>query len=275
MKFSFGAGILSGLRTDTIGVHVPVRFGALQEISIEHSGSIKELFAVGQFPVSVARGKTKIIARAKVAEINSLMYNEIFFGQTISPGQLKYAYNESTTLGTGTPSYTVTNSASAPLTDQGVFFKLGGSQLTPVSSGPSQGQYAFTASTGIYNFSTHSAGLGILINYTFVAASGFNIAIANSLMGKTPKFAVTLFQQYKGNQIVLVLNRCVSGRFNFPTRIDDYIIQDFDFSASADASGSVGIWSFPPVEQEETFYLLADDGVTRLLSDSGKYLTRQ
>jgi hypothetical protein len=62
-------------------------------------------------------------------------------------------------------------------------------------------------------------------------------------MGTTPQFAATLFQQFEGNQVVLVLNKCVSSRLTFPTRIDDYVLQDIDFSAFADASGNVGTWN--------------------------------
>lgn len=243
MEFGFGSGILTGLRTDNSGTNTPVRFGALQDVSVEFQGDIKELFATQQFPVDVARGKTKIMGKAKVAEIRSAMYNDLFFGQTRSTGQLKYAYNESTTLGTGAASYTVANSGSTPLVDTGVFYASNGDQLSAVSSAPGSGQYTFNASTGVYAFSTFAAGLGVLVNYTYTTTSGYNIAIGNPLMGTTPRFKATLFQQFENNQVVLVLNSCVSSRLSFPTRIDDYVIQDLDFSAFADSAGNVGSWN--------------------------------
>lgn len=243
MEFGFGSGILTGLRNDNSGTNTPQRFGALQDVSVEFAGDIKELFATNQYPIDVARGKTKITAKAKVAEIKSAMYNDLFFGQTQSTGQLKYAYNESTTLGTGAASYTVSNSASTPLVDQGVFFASNGNQLNAVSSSPGSGEYTFTPATGVYAFSTHSASLGILVNYTYTAATGKKISIGNPLMGNTPTFSATLFQQFEGNQVILVLNKCVSSRLSFPTRIDDYTIHDLDFSAFADSAGNVGTWN--------------------------------
>lgn len=243
MEFGFGSGILTGLRNDNTGTNTPIRFGALQNVAIEWNGDVKELYSTGQFPIDTARGKTKISGKAKVAEIKASMYNELFFGQTVAAGQLKYAFNESTTLGTGAASYTVSNSGSTPLVDQGVFFTSNGNQLSAVSSSPGSGQYAFNAATGVYSFSTHSASLGVFVNYTYTVATGQSIAIANQFMGTTPRFKATLFQQYSGNQVVLILNSCVSTRLTFPTQIDDYVIQDLDFSAFADSAGNVGAWN--------------------------------
>lgn len=244
MEFGFGSGVLTGLRTDDAGTNTPVRFGALQDVNVEFTGEIKELFATQQFPLDVARGKVKITGKAKVAEIKAVMFNELFFGQTLATGQLKYAWNESTTLGTGAASYTVTFSGSTPLVDQGVFYYSTGNQLTAVSSGPSTaGQYAFVPATGVYSFSTFDASAGVLVNYTYKVATGFNIAGGNPLMGVTPRFKATLFQTFENNQIVLVLNKCVSTRLTFPTRIDDYVIEDLDFSAFDDGSGNVFSWN--------------------------------
>jgi len=243
MEFGFGSGILTGLRNDNSGVNTPQRFGALQDVTIEFMGDIKELFSTQQYPIDTARGKTKIMGKAKVAEIKARMYNDIFFGQTMSTGQLKYAYNESTTLGTGAASYTVANSASTPLVDQGVFYASNGTQLVAVSSAPGSAQYTFNASTGVYTFSTFDASTGVLVNYTYHVTTGFNIALGNPIMGTTPRFACTLFQQFENNQVVLVLNACISTRLSFPTRIDDYVIQDIDFSAFADSAGNVGSWN--------------------------------
>jgi len=244
MEFGFGSGVLTGLRTDTAGVNTPVRFGALQDVNVEFTGDIKELFATQQYPIDVARGKTKITGKAKVAEIKAQMYNELFFGETLSSGSLKFAWNESTTLGTGAASYTVSFAGSTPLVDQGVFYVANGNQLTPVSSGPStSGQYAFVPSTGVYSFSTFDASTGVLVNYTYHVSTGFNIGGINPLMGNTPQFQATLMQQFENNQVVLVLYKCVSSRLTFPTRIDDYVIQDLDFSAFANAAGNVFSWN--------------------------------
>lgn len=247
MEFGFGTGILTGIRTDNTGTNTPIRFGAFQGVNVEFSGDIKELYAMGQYPLDTARGKVKLSGKAKVAQIRAKMYNELFFGQTLSTGQVKYAFNESTTLGTGAASYTVANSGSTPLTDQGVFLASDqATQLTPVSSSPGSGQYTFTAATGVYTFSTHSASLGMLFNYTYSVTTGYTISSVNPFMGDTPRFKATLFQKspHSSDQIVLVLYACVAARLTFPTSIDDYVISDLDFSANEDTgTGKVFDWS--------------------------------
>lgn len=242
MEFGFGSGFLTGVRNDS-GASVPAtpeRFGALQDVSIEFNGDVKELFSTQQFPIDTARGKTKIMGKAKVAEIKGKMYNELFFGQTLGTGQTKYAYNESTSI-PSTMLYTVANVASTPLIDQGVFYVTTGNQLNATSNAPAQGFYTFT--TGVYSFNSSDVGAGAFVNYLYQVATGYNIQIGNPFMGTTPRFAATLFQQFEGNQVVLQLFACVSTRLTFPTRIDDYVIQDLDFSAFAAANGLVGNWA--------------------------------
>jgi hypothetical protein len=247
MQFGFGSGILTGLRNDNADsvTNTPIRFGALQEVSVEFAGDIKELFATQQFPIDSARGKTKINGKAKVAEVKSRMYNDLFFGQTQNTGGIKYAYNESTTVGTAAFLYTVSFSGSTPLADQGVFLASNGNQLQAVSSAPGANQYTFNPTTGVYTFNSTAAGLGMIANYTYTVSTGFTIVIGNPPMGTTPRFQVTLFQQYpnSSSQIVLILYSCVSNRLTFPTQIDDYVIQDLDFSAFANPAGNVGTWS--------------------------------
>lgn len=243
MEFGFGSGLLTGQRNDTdAGTQVtPQRFGALQDVSIEFNGDIKELFSTQQFPIDVARGKTKIMGKAKVAEIKAQMYNQIFFGQTLSTGGVKYAYNES--VAGAVVAYTVANSVGGtPIVDEGVFFVTTGNQLAYVTSAPTTGQYGFVGTTGVYTFNVLDT-VGKFVNYLYVTTAGFNINIGNPFMGTTPQFKMTLFQPFEGNQVVLILNKCVSSRLTFPTRIDDYVIQDFDFSAFADGGGQVGSWN--------------------------------
>lgn len=240
--FEFGAGLLTGLRTDASGVQTVRQFGVLQDVSIEFAGETKQLWGSLQYPVDTARGKTKISGKAKLATIQGGMYNDIFFGQTMTTGALKFTTppGESFTPATAGVTYTVALAASTPLVDQGVFYSTAGTQLTAVSSGPTVGQYAFAAATGILTFASADIGTAVLINYTYHVAAGYNIALGNPFMGTTPRFTATFMQVFEANQLVFVLNQCVASRLTYPTRIDDYVIQDLDFDAFANAAGNVG-----------------------------------
>lgn len=244
MEFGFGTGILTGLRTDNSGVNTPIRFGTLQSATAEFSADSKGIWGMQQYAVDTSRGKTKISVKAKVAQIRAKMYNELYFTETLTTGQQKFAFNESTTLGTGAASYTVTNAASTPLVDQGVFLASDLTQLSATSSSPGSGQYTFDGSTGIYAFSTHSAGLGMLVNYLYTATTGYTITGSNPLMGSAPRFIATLMQQspHSTKQTVLKLFACTSTRLSFPTVLDDYTIQDLDFEAFANDAGQVFQW---------------------------------
>ena len=248
--YEFGSGILTGTRNDVTGLQTPRRFGVLQDVSIDFAGDIKHLFGTNQYPVDVARGKTKVDGKAKFAALQAAGYNELFFGQTLATGQDKYAYNERTTLGSSTAaiSYTVANATSTPLVDKGVFYGGTGSnagvQLSATTtSPPPSASYNFTAATGIYTFAAADSSAVMLANYKYHVTTGYNITIDQQFMGTTPTFAMTLFQVFESNHMVLDLYKVVSSKLTFPTRIDDYVINELDFSAFANAANSVGIWN--------------------------------
>lgn len=249
--YEFGSGILTGTRTDLTGVQTPRRFGVLQDVSVDFAGDIKTLFGTNQYPVDSARGKTKIDGKAKFAALQAKGYNDLFFGQTVATGQTKYAYNERTTLATSTTSigYTVANATSTPIVDQGVFYGGTGSnagvQLDVTSTAVSTGTatYNFVGSTGVYSFGAGDSGAALLVNYTYQVSTGFNIAINQQFMGTTPRFGLTLFQVFESNQMVLNLYQVTSSKLTYPTRIDDYVINEMDFSAFANAADQVGVWN--------------------------------
>ncbi len=247
--FEFGSGILTGTRTDLAGIQTPRRFGVLQDVSIDFAGDIKMLWGTNQYPVDSARGKTKIEGKAKFAGIQAAGYNDLFFGQTLATGQSKYAYNERTTLATTTAaiSYTVANAASTPLVDQGVFYggtgANAGVQLNAGTTASGSAVYAFNGSSGVYTFNAADSAAAVLVNYKYQVSTGFNIAINQQFMGTTPRFGLTLFQVFEGNQMVLDLFSATSSKLTYPTRIDDYVINEMDFSAFANAADEVGIWN--------------------------------
>src|SRR5689334_22622699 len=94
--YGFGSGSLFGYRTD-VAVPQPVQFGALQDVSLDLSFNIKELFGQSQFPLAVARSTAKVTGKAKSARIIASQFNELFFGQTLTTGQKATAVNESGT----------------------------------------------------------------------------------------------------------------------------------------------------------------------------------
>src|SRR6266403_6044065 len=99
LEVGFGSGLMYSTRTD-INNPTPRRLGIMQDINISFSGDPKELFGQYQYPVDVARGKTKISGKAKFAQIQINMWNDFFFGQTVTAGQNLTAFNEAKTVPT-------------------------------------------------------------------------------------------------------------------------------------------------------------------------------
>jgi hypothetical protein len=91
-QYVFGTGQLFAT---PVGGGAPLRFGALQDVSVDFSGDIKQLFGQYQFALDVARGKTKVEWKASTGNVDVNAFNQIFFGQTVTTGdELLQAINE-------------------------------------------------------------------------------------------------------------------------------------------------------------------------------------
>ena len=252
MQLAFGAGALWGNRTDAAGSGIgPDQFGILQDVQIEWDWTTRELWGQFQFPVDIARGQGKITGKAKFARIYGAIYGDLFFGQTPVTGQLAVAENEAATV-PASPTYTVTVANAANYSDDlGVNYASGtnaGARFTRVTTPSSAGQYSVNTGIGVYTFAAADASASLYISYLWNNAStGKKLAITNQLMGFTPTWKGT-FHTEKSTQgvkgtIDLVLNACTASKLSLPTSIDNYTIEELDFSAFSDGAGNIGTLS--------------------------------
>ncbi len=251
MQLAFGAGALWGNRTDVTGSGIgPDQFGILQDVQIDWDWTTKELWGQFQFPVDIARGQGKITGKAKFARIFGAIYGDLFFGQTPATGQLTIAENEAASVPATTP-YTVPVANAANFADDlGVYYASGnnaGNRFTRVTTPSAAGHYSVNLATGIYTFAAADAANAVLISYLYNAGSGKKLVLNNQLMGYTPTFKATFYTtkttQSVPAALALVLNACTATKLSLPTKIDDYEIQEFDFSAFADPTGAIGTLS--------------------------------
>ena len=91
-QFIFGAGMMIAIPKKP--TPTPRVLGTMQEVSVEFSGSTKELFGQHQFAEAVARGQQKIACKAKYAGINMNVYNEIYFNENVLQGQNLAIFNK-------------------------------------------------------------------------------------------------------------------------------------------------------------------------------------
>lgn len=236
-QYVFGTGQLFAT---PVGGGAPLRFGALQDVSVDFSGDIKELYGQYQFALDVARGKTKVEWKASSGNVDAEAFNQIFFGETVTAGdELIQVINESGTVPAMT-TYTITVAHGADFVqDLGVYLATDGTPLKQVAATPGPLEYTVDVA-GVYTFNVAQASAGMLLNYLYEAtASGGSLDIGNQLMGNTPKFQLILSQVYNSQNFTLILYSCVADKLSLPLKQDDYLIADLSGQAFADAANRV------------------------------------
>ena len=247
-QFVFGAGNLFATPlTDAYGNAIttptPVKFGTLQDISIDISKDVKELYGQNTYPVDVSGGKGKIAIKAKAAQILASEFNSIFFGQTLSSGQTSDVIDTTGATIPTTP-YQITPTVPGSGTwskDLGVI-NSNGDPLTHVTSAPATGQYSVSA--GVYTFAAADTGTTVFINYQYtVSTVGKTVIVQNVAMGQAPVFSMDVYMQSKGKTLIWTFPQCVSTKLAIATKLDDYAIPEFDISAFANSAGQVVTFS--------------------------------
>lgn len=214
----------------------------MQDVSLDISGDLKELYGQKQFPEAVARGKVKLGGKAKFARINGKMLNDLFFGQTLGTGMKSAAVDEvhvvATTVTIAPPNSGVFVNDSRG--DQGVIYQASGIPLVKVPSAPTVGQYSVATSTGVYTFNATDVGVSVLISYMYtLSTTGTQLNITNQLMGFAPTFQAMLTTTYNQQQMNVLLYQAVAAKLTLATKQEDFIIPEFDFSCFANAGGQV------------------------------------
>lgn len=236
-QYVFGTGQLFAT---PVGGGAPLKFGALQDVSVDFNGDIKQLFGQYQFALDTARGKTKIEWKAASGNIDANAFNTIFFGQTLDTGdELVQVFNETGTV-PAMSTYTITVAEAANFVmDLGVYYAATGNPLVQVASAPSAGQYSVSAG-GVYTFAAGDASAAVLLNYLYESAStGGSMEIGNALMGSTPKFQLVLSQVYDGKSFTLLLYSNVCEKLSLPLKQDDYLIAELSGQSMADSANRV------------------------------------
>jgi hypothetical protein len=236
-QYVFGTGQLFAT---PVGGGAPLRFGALQDVNVDFSGDIKQLYGQYQFALDVARGKTKIEWKASTGNVDVNAFNQIFFGQTVDTGdEMLQAINEPGAIPAMT-TYTVTATHGADfIMDLGVYAALDGTPFVQVPSAPAAGEYTVSAA-GVYTFNASDASKNVLLNYLYDSPStGGSLIVGNQLMGNTPKFQLVLSQVYEGKTFSLLLYSNVADKLTLPLKQDDYLIADLSGQAFADAANRV------------------------------------
>lgn len=244
----FGAGDIFGIPLqdasgNAITNPTPIRVGAMQSMSIDFQGDLKELYGQNQMPIDVARGKVKTTGKFNGAQMIGAAVNTLYFGQTMVAGTQTAVYVDNTGSPIPSTPYTITPTVPSSGTwaeDCGVI-DANGLPMTRVASAPAAGQYSVSA--GVYTFAAADTGKTVFINFRYTAtlASAKDIPIINLPMGAAPRFKALMATSYGGKKALVQLNSVVSTKLQLlATKLDDYNIPDFEFGAFADSSNVLG-----------------------------------
>ena len=236
---AFGTGNFYGI--SSAANSTPRKFATMQDVQFDLQFTTKPLDGQNQVALDIRRGQAKFTGKAKFAQINGSMLNDLFFSQTAATGLLLSAAGEAGTVSATPFTVTVANSAAFD-TDLGVVYAATGIPLTKVASAPATGQYSVTA--GVYTFNSADTGAAVLIDYLYTAATGgTKIALSNQSMGTTPTFMGVFTTTASGKNLTLKLNVCTSNKLAIQTKIEDYTIPELDFEVMADAANNIGTLS--------------------------------
>lgn len=244
----FGPGIIIATRTD-IANGTPVNVGFAQELSIDLSGNIKELYGQNNFPLVQARGTVKATAKLKTAVFSGFAFNTLFAGQSLTTGGFSWNVQEAHSVPASSAyTVTVTNSATFDF-DLGVTYAATGVPLQKVASGPTVGQYSVSA--GVYTFAAADASTAMLFTYTNTETTyGQSMVIANKLIGTTPVFQLDYYQnlnQPSSSPFAVRLYACVGSKFTLASKLEDFSMPEYDIGFFANAAGNVMDIVFPQV----------------------------
>lgn len=246
MLLSFGAGDFYGVplvdaQGNPITNPTPIKIGAMQEMSLEFSGDLKELYGQNQFALATGRGKVKASGKFKGAQIHGAALSSLFFGNGMTAGTMQAIQTDTTGAAIPASPYqiTVTPPNSGIWQEDLGVLDSNAVPMTRVASAPATGQYSVAA--GLYTFAAADTAKSVYINYrySYALTSAKRISLTNLPMGFAPAFKAQMQTTFQGKRALVILSSVVSTKLGFfATKQDDFNVPELAFSAQTDSSGT-------------------------------------
>jgi len=121
---------------------------------------------------------------------------------------------------------------------------IGGTGTYNLSTTPGTIAAEAVSASSVYQFAAADAGKTVFVSYQYTATSttAKTSIVQNLLMGSAPTFRIDLTDGFNGKGASLSLFSCMASKLTLATKLDDFMVPEFDFSAFANAAGQVLQW---------------------------------
>ena len=242
-QYVFGSGslILTPVQDATGAIitnGTPVKLLDHQECSIDMGGDIKKLHGQGGYPIAAGVGKRDVSVKCKGARVHSMIWNTIFFGQSLAAGLI--AVSEAPVAIAASVTAVPPNGGTFSA-DMGVV-DWNGNPMRRVASAPVTGQYAVSAA-GVYTFAAADVVAGRMIyphfSYTASVAGAQRMTVTNQPMGYAPTFRATLCVSYQAKLLYLDFPSCTANKMGISMKNEDFMIPEFEFTPTDNGTGNI------------------------------------
>jgi hypothetical protein len=238
--YSFDSGSIYMIDRTPGADATPQLVGGMQEINMTVKFENNTERGTWQHDFKAMRKAQSIKGVAKFAQIKGAVLAQLLYGQPLVSGSEALAVGVDYTIPSTGP-YTVTPSPGVAF-DLGCIFDATAQVMTLVTGTPSAGQYRISA--GTYTFSAADAGKVVSISYRYNVSTGVKLVLSNVRSALVPEFIVVLGVDGNGKNTTWTLNSCYSDQLAFVTKLEDFTVPEFSFTAKADASNVIGTFSY-------------------------------
>jgi hypothetical protein len=251
-QLGFGAGVLIG---QAVGTATPIRFGVLQDCNLDFAPKLESLYGQNRYAVALAAGSTKTTVKAKYAGFRGRALFDLYFagassGTSLTTGTRAQFVDSELHSGVA-GSFTAANVGAGFLGDQGVYIVWSGKPLVgfdPAIIGATgdytvdaAGNYSLVYAPTAADLNPVTGGFDLYVSYTFTdSTQGTRITFGNPRMGTNPVFSARVNMAYDGRSALWTFPRCVASKMSFPTKLDGFQMNDFEFELAADIAGNLG-----------------------------------
>lgn len=240
----FGPGVFYGI--PAAGNGTPCNFGKIKQLDLDISASVKPITGGMQYPIDFGRGAAKVTGKAKMAAISPLAMAALFFGVTPGTGQTLTQYLEAGAVPATTPFTVVVANPTGFTGPYEVLYAATNLPFQIVAAGSeAAGKCSVNPATGTLTFAAADEGKGVLISYGYTAATGFNLAVNNTLQGDTPIFGAAFYNKKNGKAVTITLPLMTSDKLALGFKEDAAVEPEIDLLIGANSAGQVMVFNFP------------------------------